>query len=253
MRHFFSLLTLVLIAECALASAKKTTPPAQQNNQNVNHEVRREYPEDYMSKRNATAEQATFRKFVHHRHLQRLSMLRDLKKQTYSKQYKMLESLFPSIFETLQEQRAFLESSGYIPGGDWPMNMTVRDAMTQVVEGTLFIGEAFLRMPEVTRRMLKSKKEWEVTVGWAWTFSSECLVYLDEKMHDPVKLMGQELGYVEKDAEFLKKYREELSQLESQNDEAANINKVLEEAKKKMDNKKKYERGPRMSKSSSEL
>ncbi|GAB6033268.1 hypothetical protein CHUAL_012869 [Chamberlinius hualienensis] len=252
MKQILKLLALVLIVEGVLASEKKKTPTAQ-TNENVNHEVRREYPENYMNERNATAEQATFRKFVHHRHLQRLNMLRDLKQQTYSKQYKMLESLFPNIFEEIQQQRVLLESSGYIPGGDWPMNMTIRDAMTQVIEGTLFVGEAFLRMPEVTRRMLKSNKEWELTIGWAWTFSSECLVYLDERMHDPIKLMGQELGYVEKDPEFLKKYKEELDELEKADDIKVDVSKFLEETKKKLQDKKKSERGPKMSKASSEL
>lgn len=157
--------------------------------------------------RNVESEKLTFKKFVYHRHSERLQAVKNVLKLKYDKQYEILEKVLPTMFEVILDSRLILESSGYIPGEDWPLNMTVRDAMAQTIENTLYFGEMVLRLPDITHRIMKKHKEWQILIQWSWFFSKECLPFLHEKLHEPINLMAQELGIVSKDPMFYNQFK----------------------------------------------
>lgn len=198
------------------------------------------YPDE--RERNVESEKNTFKKFVLRRHAERLKAVSNVLNLKYAKQYEMLETVFPTLFEVLLSSRIIVETAGYIPGNEWPLNMTVRDAMAQIVENTLYFGEVVLRLPDVTHRIMKKHKEWQQLIEWSWFYSQECLPYLHEKLHKPLNLMAQELGFITKDPEFYNQFRLEDKIPESKDTPSE---KVRENKKRKSKGK-----GPKMTSAS---
>jgi hypothetical protein len=100
--------------------------------------------------------------------------------------------------QVIQSSRATLESSGYVPGSQFPQDISVRDgkliqllnfhlkrnwlrfnlhvcfaALSSILENTALFAELILRLPEVVQPLLSAHHDWEILLHWSLSFCSE--------------------------------------------------------------------------------
>lgn len=181
-----------------------------------------------------------YRKLFKLRRAERLEAVKSiLKLDNFEKQAKLVNVVLDKIHEVLTTSKLKLESSDYVTGGAFPEDESTRDALSQVLENTAFFGEIVLRLPNIAHAVLNMNKAGAVMLNWALGFSNSTGLY-DETTTKLINLVAQELGLVEKDANFHNPY-------------AAKKKKTTpppvpaEPAQKPKKPKKKIKRGPRLS------
>ncbi|XP_076315780.1 coiled-coil domain-containing protein 134-like [Tachypleus tridentatus] len=155
----------------------------------------------------------------------------------FEKQYKMVDILLKKLFEVLTKAKINLESSGYIPGGEFPELETVREALSQLLENTALFGEILLRLPDITHSILKKHKDWLVLAQWTLGFANSTGLY-DTKTSELTYLMTQELNMTERDPNYINPYKMHSKKV---------VHHIPENVKKEEKKKKKTKRGPKLS------
>lgn len=144
-----------------------------------------------------------------------------------------------SFIQVLTTSKLKLESSDYVTGGAFPEDEATRDALSQVLENTAFFGEIVLRLPNIAHAVLNMNKAGAVMLNWALGFSNSTGLY-DETTTKLIHLVAQELGLVEKDANFHNPYA-------AKKQKATPPPVPAEPTPKPKKPKKKIKRGPRLS------
>lgn len=165
---------------------------------------------------------------------------------SYEKQFKMIKLIMTKVVEVFLDSRIKLMEGGFTPGDTFPTVETVRDALSSVLENTVFLGEIVLRLPDVSHALLRNNTEWQMTVHWAVEFSNDTKI-LSGNEELLLSLMAQELGIIEKSPDFINPYRQD-AQLEKILEEEAEelLKEKMKEKKKKERQEKKKQRGPKL-------
>lgn len=165
---------------------------------------------------------------------------------SYEKQFKMIKLILTKLVEVFLNSRIKLMEASFTPGDPFPTVEAVRDALSSVLENTVFLGEIVLRLPDVTHALLRNSTEWQMTVRWAVEFTNDTKILSgnEEKL---LSLMAQELGIIEKSPDFINPYRED-AKLEKMVDAEAEelLRERIKDAKKKERKEKRKQRGPRL-------
>ncbi|CAM1315319.1 CCDC134 (predicted) [Pycnogonum litorale] len=128
----------------------------------------------------------------------------------YERRYNMIMLMFGRLFEVLLSARGIIESSGYIPGSEFPINKRSKEALAQILQNTAMFGEILLRLPDITHRIIdhETHKEWLALIKWSIGFSQSSLLF-DSKTNEMMELVTQELGIKDKDPNYYNPYAEE--------------------------------------------
>lgn len=180
-----------------------------------------------------------YRKLFNLRRAERLEAVQSiLHLNNYEKQSKLVNIVLGKINEVVSSLRVKLENSDYIPGGPFPQDENIRDALSQVLENTAFFGEIILRLPDIAHAVMKQDKASSLMLHWAVGFSNSTGLY-DQSMSKMIHLVAQELGLVEKDPNYHNPY------ISKQAKTTAPV--APEESPKPKKPKKKIKHGPRLS------
>lgn len=141
------------------------------------------------------------------------------------------------IFGMIQEARALIESSSFIPGvSDFPNNERVRGSLSNILEHTALFGEIVLRFPDIAELVLKTNNNWDVLLQWSIAFSNQVNYLLDQSTVKLLHLVSQELNHVERHSSYINPYRRETRV------QAVNVDTLPIKKKKK----KAIKKGPRL-------
>lgn len=151
------------------------------------------------------------------------------------KQHKMVAMLLEKMEEMLTQSKLFLNEQQFHAGSKFPTEQTMKDTLSLILENVAFVSDIALRLPDITHKILKKKKEWKSILQWAFQFV-EGTGFYDEQHQMLLHLASQELNFVERRADFVNPY----SNLNSQD-----MFEMPIPPKKK--EKKQIKRGPRVS------
>lgn len=159
--------------------------------------------------------------------------------QNYEKQYQMINLIAEKVFTIIQDSRAVIEASPFIPGvSEFPLDDTVRDALSNIIENTALFAEVILRFPDISVTVLKTNNNWDVLLQWGIAYCYQVKYLLDSSTVKVLSLAGQELNHIPRDPDFVNPYRKVREAHLRQEEEAEELRK-----KKK---KKKLKKGPKL-------
>ncbi|XP_046387610.1 coiled-coil domain-containing protein 134-like isoform X2 [Ischnura elegans] len=156
----------------------------------------------------------------------------------YEKQYKMVIMIAEKVYNVIESSRVTLESSGYIPGAQFPKDENVRDALSNILENTALLGDVLLHLPDITHAILAYNYEWTVMFRWSIGFCNETLL-MDSKTVKMINLVAQEMNITDRDPSYVNPYRKDVK-LEKR---ASDVEVKTSKKKKKKDKRK----GPALS------
>lgn len=171
--------------------------------------------------------------------MEQLEAIKSFKKITkYEKQYTMITLMAEKVFTTIQNSRAVIEASGYIPGvSPFPVEENARDALSNILENTALFSEIILRFPDIAVLVLKTNNNWDILLQWSIAFSNQVQYLLDKSTIKLLHLVSQELNHVERESTYVNPYRKIDSKVDNDQSEQT-------VAKKKK--KKEIKKGPRL-------
>ncbi|KAG7166251.1 Coiled-coil domain-containing protein 134-like [Homarus americanus] len=165
----------------------------------------------------------------------------------YVKQQKMVTIIAGKSFEVLEQNQVILREAGYIPGMDFPTDEEVRDALSQTLENTAFMGEVLLHLPDITHALLRDNKPWQLLFTWGIFFATQSKL-LDKNSDKFMYLVSQELGIAEKDPAYTNPYSR--SSQQGKGGSPPGTNQASSNKGKKV---KKFKKGPQLSRQFGDL
>lgn len=150
----------------------------------------------------------------------------------------MIMLMAEKVFATIQNSRATLEASAYIPGvSSFPEDDAVREALSNILENTALFSEIILRFPDITTVVLQTNNNWDILLQWSIAFCNQVKYLLDNSTIKLLHLVSQELNHIEREPNFINPYRKS-------EDKKRYGTEELPEVKKKK--KKEIKKGPRL-------
>ncbi|KAJ8927147.1 hypothetical protein NQ314_020420 [Rhamnusium bicolor] len=140
---------------------------------------------------------------------EQLEAIKSFKKiSNYEKQYSMIMLMAEKVFSVIQDSRAIIEASPYIPGvSDFPLDNKIRDALSNILENTALFSDIILRFPDITVSVLKANNNWDVILQWGIAFCHQVKYLLDKNTVKLLYLVSQELDHVERESNYVNPYR----------------------------------------------
>lgn len=177
-------------------------------------------------------------KLFKHQRAEQIEAIKSFKKITgYEKHYEMIRIMSSKIFLVIQENRAVIEASPYIPGvSEFPLDNDIKVALSSILENVALFSELVLRFPDITVSLLRVNNTWDVLLQWGIAFSYQVKYLLDNSTIILLRLTSQELNHVPRDPNFVNPYRKANEQ---------NVN--VSESPKYVKKKKIIKKGPRLS------
>lgn len=143
------------------------------------------------------------------------------------------------VFTTIQNSRAIIEASSYIPGvSPFPEDESIKDALSNILENTALFSEVILRFPDIAVSVLKTNNNWDVLLQWSIAFCNQVRYLLDKSTIKLLHLVSQELNHVEREPNYVNPYRKGQKKVEEEEEQEAM-------QKKKRKKRKEIKKGPR--------
>lgn len=135
----------------------------------------------------------------------------------------------------------------------WPLIRVLLPAFSHVVENTAFFGDVVLRFPRIVHYYFDHNSNWNLLIRWGISFCNQTGVF-DQGPHSPIlSLMAQELGISEKDSDFQNPFKIDRTEFIPSTDPFQKALREEEKRRKKEEKRKEIRKGPRISRSQSEL
>ncbi|XP_056869867.1 coiled-coil domain-containing protein 134-like isoform X1 [Takifugu flavidus] len=140
------------------------------------------------------------------------------------------------------------------PDDPFPMDDKIKEAYSHVVENTAFFGDVALRFPRIVHHYFDRNSEWGGLLRWGLHFCNQTGVLTGGAHQQHVlTLMSQELGITEKTPDFMNPYRTERDDVLHTAEAFKKILREEEKRRRKEEKRKEIRKGPRISRSRSEL
>ncbi|CAM4462488.1 unnamed protein product [Lepidochelys olivacea] len=170
-----------------------------------------------------------------------------------NQQYKIIDIMLKGLFKVLEDSRAVLIAADVPPDGPFPQDEKLKDAYSHVVENTAFFGDVVLRFPKIVHHYFDRNSNWNNLVRWGISFCNQTGVF-DQGPHSQVLgLMAQELGISEKSPGYRNPFKTDHSEFFPSADTFQKALREEEKRRKKEEKRKEIRKGPRISRSQSEL
>lgn len=140
---------------------------------------------------------------------EQLQAIKNFKKISgYEKQYEMIKIISTKIFSVIQQSRAIIEASSYIPGvSEFPLENEVKEALSSILENVALFSELVLKFPEISKSILKVNNARDVLLQWGIAFSNQVKYLLDNSTVTLLRLTSQELNQIPRDPNYVNPYR----------------------------------------------
>jgi len=123
------------------------------------------------------------------------------------KKAKLVEAILEKVVSVIRKSQSVLDAAGYIAGEtSFPQNEKTRDALSNVLENTAFLGDIVLRMPDLTHGIMKNHSDWNNIFRWSLTFTNKTQL-VDNKTSVLIKLVSQEMNFTQRHVNFTNPFR----------------------------------------------
>ncbi|XP_016323952.1 coiled-coil domain-containing protein 134-like [Sinocyclocheilus anshuiensis] len=171
-----------------------------------------------------------------------------------NQQYKIIDIMLKGLFKVLEDSRAVLIAANMQPDDPFPLDDKIKEAYSHVVENTAFFGDVALRFPRIVHHYYDRNADWSRLLRWGLRFCNQTGVFSGGAHQHVLMLMSQELGITGKSLDFVNPYRTERDDVLHT---AEAFQKILREEEKrrrrKEEKRKEIRKGPRISRSRTEL
>lgn len=150
-----------------------------------------------------------YKKLFKQQRAEQLTAIKNFQKtSSYEKQYQMITLMAERIFDNILESRVLIEASPFIPGvSDFPSDIEIRDALSNILENTALFSDIVLRFPEMSANLLRDNNNWDLVLQWGIAFCDQMKYLLDSSTVKLLKLVSQELNYIYRDTNYVNPYK----------------------------------------------
>ncbi|KAL0992974.1 hypothetical protein UPYG_G00101700 [Umbra pygmaea] len=170
-----------------------------------------------------------------------------------NQQYKIIDIMLKGLFKVLEDSRAILIAANMQPDDPFPMDDKIKEAYSHVVENTAFFGDVALRFPRIVHHYYDRNPDWGGLLRWGLHFCNLTGVFSGGAHQHVLSLMSQELGIVEKSPDFTNPYRTERDDVLHTAEAFQKVLREEEKRRRKEEKRKEIRKGPRISRSRTEL
>ncbi|TMS15683.1 Meiosis inhibitor protein 1 [Larimichthys crocea] len=170
-----------------------------------------------------------------------------------NQQYKIIDIMLKGLFKVLEDSRQILVSANMQPDDPFPMDDKIKEAYSHVVENTAFFGDVALRFPRIVHHYYDRNSDWSGLLRWGLNFCNQTGVFTGGAHQHVLTLMSQELGITEKSPDFTNPYRTERDDVLHTAEAFQKILREEEKRRRKEEKRKEIRKGPRISRSRTEL
>ncbi|XP_051640799.1 coiled-coil domain-containing protein 134-like isoform X4 [Manacus candei] len=170
-----------------------------------------------------------------------------------NQQYKIIDIMLKGLFKVLEDSRAVLIAADVPPDGPFPQDEKIKDAYSHVVENTAFFGDVVLRFPKIVHHYFDHNSNWNSLIRWGIGFCNLTGVFEQGPHSQVLRLMAQELGISEKSPDYRNPFKTDHSEFFPSADTFQKALRDEEKRRKKEEKRKEIRKGPRISRSQSEL
>ncbi|XP_028843114.1 coiled-coil domain-containing protein 134 [Denticeps clupeoides] len=170
-----------------------------------------------------------------------------------NQQYKIIDIMLKGLFKVLEDSRAVLLAANMQPDDPFPMDDKIKEAYSHVVENTAFFGDVALRFPRIVHHYYDRNGDWGGLLRWGLQFCNQTGIFTGGAHQHVLTLMSQELGITEKSPDFINPYRTERDDVLHTAEAFQKILREEEKKRRKEEKRKEIRKGPRISRSRSEL
>uniref|UniRef100_A0A3B3YWA7 Uncharacterized protein n=1 Tax=Poecilia mexicana TaxID=48701 RepID=A0A3B3YWA7_9TELE len=154
-----------------------------------------------------------------------------------NQQYKIIDIMLKGLFKVLEDSRQILVAANMQPDDPFPLDDKIKEAYSHVVENTAFFGDVALRFPRIVHHYYDRNADWGGLLRWGLNFCNQTGVFTGGA-HQHVLTLVRPHTHTHTHthtAPFQKILREE------------------EKRRRKEEKRKEIRKGPRISRSRSEL
>ncbi|KAL4658035.1 meiosis inhibitor protein 1 [Arapaima gigas] len=170
-----------------------------------------------------------------------------------NQQYKIIDIMLKGLFKVLEDSRAVLMAANLQPDDPFPLDDKVKEAYSHVLENTAFFGDVALRFPRIVHHYYDRNADWGSLLRWGLRFCNQTGVFAGGAHQHVLTLMSQELGITEKSPDFINPYRTERDDMLHTAEAFQKIMREEEKRRRKEEKRKEIRKGPRISRSRTEL
>lgn len=170
-----------------------------------------------------------------------------------NQQYKIIDIMLKGLFKVLEDSRQILVAANMQPEDPFPMDDKIKEAYSHVVENTAFFGDVALRFPRIVHHYYDRNSDWGGLLRWGLDFCNLTGVFTGGAHQHVLTLMSQELGITEKTPDFINPYRTERDDVLHTAEAFQKILREEEKRRRKEEKRKEIRKGPRISRSRTEL
>ncbi|XP_052523228.1 coiled-coil domain-containing protein 134 isoform X2 [Tympanuchus pallidicinctus] len=170
-----------------------------------------------------------------------------------NQQYKIIDIMLKGLFKVLEDSRAVLIAADVPPDGPFPQDEKLKDAYSHVVENTAFFGDVVLRFPKIVHHYFDRNSNWNNLIRWGIGFCNLTGVFEQGPHSQLLGLMAQELGISEKSPNYRNPFKADHSEFFPSADTFQKALREEEKRRRKEEKRKEIRKGPRISRSQSEL
>ncbi|XP_028671120.1 coiled-coil domain-containing protein 134-like [Erpetoichthys calabaricus] len=170
-----------------------------------------------------------------------------------NQQYKIIDIMLKGLFKVLEDSRAVLIAANVHADDPFPQDEKLKEAYSHIVENTAFFGDVALRFPKIVHHYFDRNSNWNLLIRWGLGFCNQTGVFDGGPHGQVLSLMAQELGIIEKSPDFTNPYRTERDDVLHTADAFRKVLREEEKRRRKEEKRKEIRKGPRISRSRSEL
>ncbi|XP_036409351.1 coiled-coil domain-containing protein 134-like [Megalops cyprinoides] len=170
-----------------------------------------------------------------------------------NQQYKIIDIMLKGLFKVLEDSRAVLTAANLQPDDPFPLDDKIKEAYSHVVENTAFFGDVALRFPRIVHHYYDRNADWGGLLRWGLRFCNQTGVFAGGAHQHVLTLMSQELGITEKSPDFINPYRTERDDVLHTAEAFQKVLREEEKRRRKEEKRKEIRKGPRISRSRTEL
>ncbi|XP_068107880.1 coiled-coil domain-containing protein 134 [Hyperolius riggenbachi] len=170
-----------------------------------------------------------------------------------NQQYKIIDIMLKGLFKVLEDSRAILIASGVQPDGPFPEDEKIKDAYSHAVENSAFFGDVVLRFPKIVHHYFDRNSNWNNLIRWGIGFCNLSGIFNDGPHSQLLGLMSQELGISEKSPDYRNPFKTDNMEFLSNADAFQKALREEEKRRRKEEKRKEMRKGPRITRSRSEL
>uniref|UniRef100_A0A8C2BZU4 Coiled-coil domain containing 134 n=1 Tax=Cyprinus carpio TaxID=7962 RepID=A0A8C2BZU4_CYPCA len=165
-----------------------------------------------------------------------------------NQQYKIIDIMLKGLFKVLEDSRAFLITANLQPDDPFPLDDKIKEG-----ERLWLYHHSFQTSEREIVCVYTFLSDWSRLLRWGLRFCNQTGVFSGGAHQHVLTLMSQELGITEKSADFVNPYRTERDDVLHTAEAFQKILREEEKRRRKEEKRKEIRKGPRISRSRSEL